>query len=173
MSFSPGCFRSRARPTRCGSGTCRRRARSSTDGKDLPGEGDTGRLHRGPHSAAATVIWSKGRACGLRFASAVPVAEWIAYASAHKGQQRVDEMIASVRAGAANDPIDTPARQAEGGQDEVAEQLAAIAEQLEGVAVEFAAIPAVVEEGAAALQQLDIATQKLADLSTRLRPGGG
>ena len=141
------------------------------DGKDLPEEGHNVRLHRGPHSADATIVWRKAGACGLRFETNVPVQEWIAYATAHSGQQRVDEIIASVRAGASNDPVNSPTAPADCSQAGVAGQLHAIAEQLKGAADELTAIPAVVAEGTAALQQLDIATQKLAELSSRLRLG--
>lgn len=143
------------------------------DGKDLPPKGDAVRLQRGPHSAVASVMWRKGDACGLRFASVVPVQEWIAYGTAHKGQQCVDEMIASVRAGAPAEPaaeVTKPSAPID--RMQTVEQLRIVTEQLENIAGTFAAIPAVVGQGTAALQNLEMARQKLVDLSTRIRLGG-
>ena len=136
------------------------------DGRDLPGKGDAVRLQRGPYSAVARVMWCKAGACGLRFASAVPVQEWIAYGSGHTGQQGVDQMIASVRAGSA--PADEAKCPTTIDRMQTVEQLQAVADQLQDAAESFAAIPAAVAEGSAALQSLEAARQRLVDLSTRM-----
>lgn len=140
------------------------------DGKDLPATGDAVRLQRGPYSVVAEAMWRKPGTCGLRFSSTVPVQEWIAYGTGHKGQQRVDDMIASVRAGAA--PVAAAdiaaARSTAADRLQTVEQLRIVADQLEEVAAKFAAIPAVVEQGMAGLQTLDIARQTLVDISTRI-----
>jgi hypothetical protein len=141
------------------------------DGNDLPHRDDVVRLRRGPHSAVARVVWRRDDACGLRFSTAVPVREWIAYANGHAGQQQVDELMASVRdgSGACHSPVE--AARGLFDPDGTAAQLAQISASLEAVGEAFAALPAVIDEGADALQLLDMARQKLANLAETLRAG--
>ena len=143
------------------------------DGKDLPREGDVVRMKRGPHSVVAGVAWSTADACGLRFSTPIPVQEWIGYGSGHSGQQRVDDMIARVRAGGPAPALPDAAGQA-ARLDLVgaAEQLEDLSRQLDRIAESFASIPAVVDHGLAGLQTLDIAGRKLADLAVTMRAGG-
>ncbi|MGI8704767.1 MAG: PilZ domain-containing protein [Sphingomicrobium sp.] len=143
------------------------------DGRDLPDAGDAVRLQRGPYSVVGTIVWRDEHVCGLRFASAVPVQEWITCATGHSGQQRVDAMVASVRAGSAlaGDAAEDVKRHSAIDRMQAAEQVQGIADRLEDIAESFAAIPAVVDEGLAALQSLEAAGQKLVDLATRMRVG--
>ena len=143
------------------------------DGKELPGEGDMVRVQRGPHSAAARVIWRKAGTCGIRFSSPVPAQQWMSYGAGHKGQQRVDEIIASVRSGeAAGAAAALASARREAGAADAAEQIDAVAEVLLALAAELAGIPAVVDQGLETLQKLDIARQKLSDLAEAMRSGG-
>lgn len=142
------------------------------DGKDLPPHGAAVRLQRGPHSVAGRVIWSSGAKCGLAFDSPVPAQEWIAYGSGHKGQQRVDEIIASVRSGEAAGVAGARASEALSAPGDAAAQIDEVGDALLELAAELAAIPAVVDQGLETLQKLDIARQKLTDLAVAIRGGG-
>lgn len=143
------------------------------DGKDLPEEGDMVRVQRGPHSAIARVIWRKASTCGIGFSSPVPAQEWIAYGAGHKGQQRVDEIIDSVRSGeAAGAAAALASAGGATGRDGAADQIEAVADTLLALAAELAAVPAVVDQGLETLQKLDIARQKLTDLAAAMRSAG-
>ena len=142
------------------------------DGNDVPGEGEAIRLQRGPHSAIATVVWRRGGACGVVFSSAVPVREWTAYGAAHKGQRRVDSIVASVRARAT--PLAsaaTPSAAAAGNCPVTAAELHLVSGRLRAVTADLARDPAVIEGSAGALQELDAATEKLVELAARIRTG--
>lgn len=141
------------------------------DGKDMPAATGVVRLQRGPHSASATVVWSNPAGCGVRFESAVPVHEWIAYGRGHSGQQRVDDMLASVRAGGEADAaVDSSTPLAAIGRLQAAEQLDMLARELQQIAADLSDIPAVAEEDITALQRLDIAAQRLVGLAAMVRP---
>lgn len=64
----------------------------------VPFEGTTVLLLRGPLVAEGTVVWNSSNRCGLRFSSKVSLQEWLAPPAAVH-QQRVDEMVALVKAG--------------------------------------------------------------------------
>ncbi len=64
-------------------------------------------LIRGSLMAQGTVVWSSEKRCGLHFSSALVVAEWLA-APQQGEQQRVDEVVAQVRAEAARAPVPAP-----------------------------------------------------------------
>ena len=91
----------------------------------------------------------------------------------HKGQQRVDEIIASVRSGeAAGAAAALASARRNAGPADAAEQVEAVSRMLFSLAVELAGIPAVVDQGPKTLQKLDIAHQKLVDLASAMRGGG-
>ena len=66
------------------------------EGANLPPESRTVSLKRGGLAVAGTVAWSTGEQCGLRFSSAIKVAEWVDRAGS-VGQQRIDATIADFR----------------------------------------------------------------------------
>lgn len=68
------------------------------EGARLPVEGAAAELRRGSLNAAGEVAWSQGGFCGLQFAGAVEVDEWIRRVGPEH-QQRIDAAIASHRSG--------------------------------------------------------------------------
>ena len=64
-----------------------------------PPPGTEVHLIRGVLLEKATIIWSSNNRCGLRFSSEVSVKEWLA-APTKAERQRVDEIVALVKAGA-------------------------------------------------------------------------
>jgi len=71
------------------------------EGLIVPGPGDSLILRRGSLKMSATIVWKAGRKAGISFASAIPVADWMArQPSAHQG--RVDDIIHAVRSGGGN-----------------------------------------------------------------------
>jgi hypothetical protein len=72
------------------------------EGANLPAEKRTVTLKRGSLASAGEIAWSKGQHCGIRFATAIDVAEWVDRAGP-VGQQRIDATIADYRKGGALD----------------------------------------------------------------------
>lgn len=66
------------------------------DGKELPGEGDSVRLRRAGLLIGGKVAWRVSGFLGMCFAEDIEVDQW-ARRVGHRGQQRVDELIAAVR----------------------------------------------------------------------------
>jgi hypothetical protein len=95
------------------------------EGPVLPIEGLI-RLRRGDLHVRARVAWRRDGYCGLQFDSTIEVPAWIKRIG-HQGQDRVDQIMASLRTGAAPKtsepvPIQGPA--------EIAEALLEIADRL-------------------------------------------
>lgn len=142
------------------------------DSKDVPPLGKVVQIQRGPHTAVASVVWSAGSKWGLAFDSHIPVQEWISYGSGHKGQQRVDEIIASVRSGEAAGSAAARSSAASPNPTDAAAQIDLVGDTLLELAAELASIPAVVDQGLETLQKFDIARQKLTDLARAIRGDG-
>lgn len=66
------------------------------EGGSLPAPGATSDLRRGSLRARGEIAWRRDRFCGIRFASAIDVAEWIRRAGT-EAQQSVDAEIARAR----------------------------------------------------------------------------
>lgn len=66
---------------------------SLLEGSNLPVAGRTVVLKRGSLAAAGQVAWSRGPHCGIRFAQAIVIAEWVDRAGP-VGQQRIDATVA-------------------------------------------------------------------------------
>lgn len=141
------------------------------EGEDMPAAAGRVRLQRGPHSTSATIVWSNPSACGVRFEAAVPVNEWIAYGRGHKGQQRVDAMLASARAGGGDSGTESSTPAAGIGHQHVAGQLELLVIELQQIGLDLSAMTLFTPEDIGALQRLDIATQKLAGLTAMVRSG--
>ena len=127
-------------------------------------------LIRGSLIAFGEVAWSAGGQCGLRFASALSIKDWLA-APAKVEQQRVDKIVSLVKAGAIpvafGDP--TPKSGVAGTLEQDAakelEDVVALLLDLEG---DLASSSETLERHGAKLQSLDIAVQMIRATSNKL-----
>jgi predicted Zn-ribbon and HTH transcriptional regulator len=93
---------------------------------------------------------------------------------AHQAQQRIDQLVAAVKAGAV--PLVQPAKPGAETADELADDLRRIARLLDKLGDALANDPATVATHGVELQNLDIAQQTLAALADAAQPdapGGG
>ena len=67
------------------------------EGASLPSAGSRVRVLRGELSAEGEMAWQEQGLAGLRFASEIDVENWVRRVG-HRGQQRVDEAVAALRA---------------------------------------------------------------------------
>ena len=119
-------------------------------------------LSRGPLTVHCHVTWRANRRCGLHFTSPVVVQEWMAN-PVNRQQQRVDHVVAAVKAGAV--PFEAPAELRAATPAQAAEDLEGVSRLLEILGDALAKDPAVVAKHAAQLQNLDIALQTLTALA--------
>jgi hypothetical protein len=142
------------------------------DSAGAPPVGSLVQLVRGTLIAHGLVAWSSGSRCGMRFSGRVDVAQWRA-APANAEQQRVDDVVRLVKAGAI--PLPLPARAdaeasleiADGGE-QLAGDVRRISRLLDGLSEELAGDPLIVERHGPSLQHLDIAAQVLAAIEAIL-----
>ena len=139
-----------------------------------PTRGTSVDLMRGPLIARGTVIWSSGNRVGLRFSSDVSVKEWLAPPTAVH-QQRVDEIVALVKAGGLpqGDPAsaDRAASQEARKHEQLVDDLAATMRLLSDLEVDLASCDETLARHAMKLQNLDIAMQMLQAVAAELTPG--
>ncbi|HUG45482.1 MAG TPA: hypothetical protein VMK31_03085 [Sphingomicrobium sp.] len=125
------------------------------EGGAVPEEGAAVRLVRGGLCVPARVAWSADRRCGLRFAALVCVNDWLA-PPGNGEQQRVDEVVRLVKAGAV--PIE-PAQSAELEPVQPADELRRVCALLEKIADSLSSDEATLAACGSELQSLDICTQ--------------
>ncbi|MEO8175435.1 MAG: PilZ domain-containing protein [Sphingomicrobium sp.] len=131
--------------------------------------GSTVTLVRGQLSVAGLVVWSEANRCGLQFQSSVVVREWMA-PSVNREQQRVDQIVAVVRAGAV--PLAVPAQRTIETPDTLAEDIIRVATLLGQLGDELATDLVVAATYPVKLQYLDIAVQTLNALAETVRAEG-
>jgi hypothetical protein len=137
-----------------------------------PSVGTTADLIRGALIARGTVIWSMANRFGLRFASEVSVKDWLA-APSKVQQQRVDEIVALVKAGSSdpgrNDSQVDEARS----QSQLVDDLGAVVRLMQDLEDDLASNDETLARHAGKLQNLDIAMQMLRAVAVELTPGAG
>lgn len=125
----------------------------------LPSPGTQVRLSRGALCVAGTVVWRRGGKAGLRFESAVTVAEWLP-TRLGRGQARIDEMVRQVRIGAAP-KVDHISQAAVSPTLAAPQELESIASSIEKIAEALSGDPLVVAQHGWKLQQLEVIIQQL------------
>lgn len=123
------------------------------DGATLPPEGTVIHLRRGSLTVGGEVVWQKDGLCGLRFDAEVVVNDWVRRTE-HKGQARVDEMIALIR----NAP---KARGEAAGAQESDDSLQSISADLTNSCERLANLPDVVATCSDEILRLDAIAQRL------------
>ena len=137
------------------------------EGLEFPEVGSAMTLVRGSLSVRGHVAWSAERRCGLHFSTRISVSGWIA-SPANGEQQRVDHLVALVKAGAGPPAMPSHAPSA---AEELAGDLTRVSKLLEMLGDELASDPAIVTGHGVLLQNLDIALQTLTVLAETV--GGG
>lgn len=138
------------------------------EGADLPVPGERLLLRRTALSIAGTCAWANGSRCGVRFDRPISVQQWAASArtATSAGQQRIDALQATIRAGgvvAPADPLRTPNQAAV--VRNVADEIAAAACFIRSLSDRLAEDMAVIAAHGDALQQLDPLSQTLDHLA--------
>ena len=123
-------------------------------------------LSRGHLSVRGQVTWGRNRRCGLHFASPISVQDWMP-SPVHRQQQRVDHVVAAVKAGAR--PPKVPAELPVSTTSDAAQDLKQVSRLLEILSDALASDPAVVVKHGLQIQNLDIALQTLTVLAGTLR----
>lgn len=124
------------------------------------------RLIRGSLVVDATVAWSDEGRCGLQFSGSVDVQQWLA-SPTNTEQQRVDEAVRLIKAGAVPFPVASLPRCTSGDHPatQIAEDLFRTSALLQALGDALACDYETVVRHAGPLQNLDIATQTLTALA--------
>jgi hypothetical protein len=126
-------------------------------------------LKRGALVARGTVAWSSANRCGLHFSSEVSVNDWLA-APAKVEQQRVDDIVAIVKAGRLQPSLE-PLRAAEPRtHDQLADDLSEVVKLMQDLEDDLSSSDATLERHGIKLQHLDIAMQMLRAVANELTP---
>lgn len=158
-----------------GTGPVRIRNMSRTgaliEGGAIPAEGSRVRLSRGSLSATGEMVWQRENRGGVRFDSGVAVSDWLPGGKSATGQQRVDEIVYSYKAeiGGMRPAAPAPAE----GRPDIGKELLEVRAVLNSVAEELASDDATTARHPNALQQIDMAAQKLEKLARDLSCGAG
>jgi hypothetical protein len=136
----------------------------------IPEVGALVQVVRGTLIVHGLVMWCAEGKCGLKFCGSVDVQQWRA-APTNSEQQRVDDVVKLVKAGAVPLPVATysePSRNhgIPGRGEDIGADLQRVTELLEGLGEVLAADPQVVMEHGTALQNLDISMQVIAALQS-------
>ena len=136
------------------------------EGTSIPSVGSLVQLVRARLIVHALVAWAKDGRCGLKFSGSVDVQEWRASPS-NSEQQRVDEIVRLVKAGAVPLPV-PPLSEVLEAEDigdpsgELSADLQRASKLLDTLGGVLASDPDIVTHHGTALQNLDIAMQVIA-----------
>lgn len=146
------------------------------EGVAVPSPGTLVQLVRGGLIVHGLVIWTSDGRCGLKFSGSIDVQNWRA-GLAHAEQQRVDEVVKLVKAGAVplpvpplghlpqrNDPEESAAR--------LSDDLRIVSALLDKLGEELASDMEIVTGHGPALQNLDIAMQVISAVATMMDSDG-
>jgi hypothetical protein len=137
----------------------------------IPPLGSSVLLLRGSFSAAGRVVWIDRNRCGLHLSAAVNVRDWMAL-PANTEQQRVDQIVALVKAGAIPIPAGSLAERLELPasltNDRLTEDLGLISQLIDDLGDDLASDPETLMHHGTKLQNLDIAMQMLTAICNAL-----
>jgi len=123
----------------------------------LPSAGSKVRLVRGELSAEGEIAWQRDGIAGLRLSEDIDVAQWVQRIG-HRGQQRVDEAIAALRAHKPARSVDDKERSA---------SLARMSAELDSICERLALFPEMSVDFAEEMLKLDALAQNFRRLSGR------
>lgn len=127
-------------------------------------------LSRGRLKASGTVAWAKAGECGLHFDSPITIHHWLPRSAASSSQQRVDAVVARIRAGETldEDGLSTRVEWESDLAGRISEELNYVGRLLDGLGDALVDDPYVATRHSTKLQTLDIAIQILGHLGTLL-----
>lgn len=136
------------------------------EGAIVPSEGSLVQLVRGGLIVHGLIAWSSEGRCGLKFSGSVDVQQWLSIPT-NSEQQRVDEVVRLVKAGAVPLPIPPLAHQnglkeATDSPADVANDLHVLGDLLASLGATLSSDCDLVARHGTALQSLDIGVQLLA-----------
>lgn len=137
-----------------------------------PSPGTTVDLMRGSLLARGTVVWSSANRCGVRFSSEVSVKDWLA-APTKVQQQRVDEIVALVKAGGADLGREDGGARDPRTHEQLVDDVGAVVSLMQDLEDDLAASDETLERHGMKLQNLDIAMQMLRAVAGELTPNSG
>ena len=129
-------------------------------------------LMRGSLVARGTVVWSSANRCGLRFVSEVSVKDWLA-APTKVHQQRVDEIVALVKAGGRDLTPEPSVSRGVRCPEQLIDDLSAVVRLMQDLEDELASSNETLERHGLKLQNLDIAMQMVRAVANELASGNG
>jgi hypothetical protein len=132
--------------------------------------GTTVELLRGSLVGRGMVIWSSSNRCGLRFTSEVSVKDWLA-APNKVQQQRVDEIVALVKAGATDLERGDGAVSAARSLEQLVDDLGAVVRLIQDLEDDLVSCEGTLERHGMKLQHLDIAMQMVRAIAGELASG--
>jgi len=135
----------------------------------LPEVGSEVTLARGRLSMRGRITWCADRRCGLQFTSPISVPDWMDN-PLNRQQQRVDQVVALVKAGAV--PLEMSTQRNAVTPALTAEDLSRVSRLLEILGDSLASDPSIVVKHGIQLQNLDIALQTLAALAESIGSDG-
>jgi hypothetical protein len=129
----------------------------------IPSAGSLVQLVRGGLIVHGLIAWSSEGRCGLKFSGTIDVQQWRAVPG-NREQQRVDDVVRLVKAGAVPLPVPLLAEAGQAGDPTggVSADLRRAADLLDRLAEALAGDAEIVRRHAATLQNLDIALQVIA-----------
>jgi len=140
----------------------------------IPPAGARVHLIRGSYSAEGRVVWTDKNRCGLHLATQVNVRDWLAPPT-NGEQQRVDQIVALVKAGAVPLPTgslnarpERPDLPASLSTDQLTHDLGLVSQLIEDLGDDLASEPDTLMNHATKLQNLDIAMQMLGAICSEL-----
>lgn len=132
-------------------------------------------LIRGMLQAHGTVMWASNNRCGLRFSSEILVKDWLA-APAKAEQQRVDEIVSLIKAGAilpkVADSGGLNASHARRSEEQLADDLEAVVSLMQDLEDDLASSPETLARHGMKLQNLDIAMQMVRAIAQQMTCSG-
>lgn len=134
-----------------------------------PAPGAKVALMRGALVAHGMIVWSSSNRCGVRFSSEVSVKDWLA-APNKKQQQRVDDMVALVKAGGSESHSEDTDLRGPRSQEQLVDDLGAVVSLLQNLEDDLAGSDETLARHAVKLQNLDIAMQMLRAVACELTP---
>ncbi len=136
-----------------------------------PSQGAKVDLLRGALIARGTVMWALANRCGLHFSSEVSVKDWLA-APTKVEQQRVDGIVALVKAGGADLGREVTEEREPQSHEQLVKDLGVVVTLMQDLEDDLAASDETLERHAMKLQNLDIAMQMLRAVAVELTPHG-
>jgi hypothetical protein len=130
----------------------------------LPAAGSPVRVSRGSLTASGIVAWHSGNRAGVRFDSAISLADWLPR-GVRTQQQQIDELVYSHKGGTSAPGMAAAGSLTPSRANDVRNELLELEQTLRRVAEDLAQDMPTCERHLAQIQLIDVAAQRLAALA--------